>query len=383
MSVAILDLLRSTQAKPTTAGAAFTRFLEAQGSPVVDGDTATFLFDDATAEAVFLVHWAFGLETRQPFRRIPHTGGWFLSIELPRGSRVEYKFEVHRDGGRTWVKDPHNRYLAFDPFGSNSVCRMTGYADPSWVFPDPDNRPGTLESFELTSPHYGQAREIGVYLPYEYKPHKHYPLLVCHDGDDYRRFAGIRTVLDNLIARHEVRPLVVAFTTGGKRNEEYAANPVQADYVVQALLPALQARYGLSDDPRERGLLGASFGAVTSLYTAWRHPGVFGQLLLQSGSFVFTDVGKHERGPLWDPVVDFVNTLREDPARIDARIYMSCGIFESLIYYNRSLAPRLRKAGLDVRFEECRDGHNWIGWRDSLRDGLTYLFPGQLRMTYD
>jgi enterochelin esterase-like enzyme len=36
-----------------------------------------------------------------------------------------------------------------------------------------------------------------------------------------------------------------------------------------------------------------------------------------------------------------------------------------------------------VRYAEAQDGHNWIAWRDRLREGLTYLFPGHLRMVYE
>ena len=129
--------------------------------------------------------------------------------------------------------------------------------------------------------------------------------------------------------------------------------------------------------------MGASFGAVSSLYTAYSYPGVFGQILLESGSFVFTDIGQHDRGELWDPIVDFVAELRDNPGRLNARLYMSCGVFESLIYYNRSLQPLLQAAGLDLRYEEAQDGHNWINWRDRLRSGLSWLFPGHLWMMYE
>ncbi|MCB9798054.1 MAG: esterase family protein, partial [Alphaproteobacteria bacterium] len=196
-------------------------------------------------------------------------------------------------------------------------------------------------------------------------------------------YADIKTVLDNLIQRHEVIPLIVAFTRGGARNAEYAANPRQASFLVDELLPALEGRYGLAQDPDKRGIMGASFGAVSSLFTAWERPGHFGRVLLQSGSFVFTDVGHHDRGPLWDPVVDFVNRFRTDPARLNAKVFMSCGQFESLIYYNRSLVPLMRAAGLSVEFVESPDGHNWINWRDRLREGLAWLFPGHLRMYYE
>jgi len=40
------------------------------------------------------------------------------------------------------------------------------------------------------------------------------------------------------------------------------------------------------------------------------------------------------------------------------------------------LVPLLQARRLQVRFEEARDGHNWQNWRDRMRAGLTFLFPG-------
>ena len=34
--------------------------------------------------------------------------------------------------------------------------------------------------------------------------------------------------------------------------------------------------------------------------------------------------------------------------------------------------------GMEVRYVEARDGHNWENWRDRLREGLSWLFPGPL-----
>ena len=65
--------------------------------------------------------------------------------------------------------------------------------------------------------------------------------------------------------------------------------------------------------PEARGLVGASFGAVAALHAAGSRPGTFGRLLLQSGSFAFSDIGHHRRGPLFDPVARFVNEFRNNP----------------------------------------------------------------------
>ena len=122
---------------------------------------------------------------------------------------------------------------------------------------------------------------------------------------------------------------------------------------------------------------------MASLHAAWSSPGTFGKLLLQSGSFAFTDIGDHDYGPVFDPVVEFVNGFRKDPGRPADQIFLSAGIYESLIYFNRSLLPVLQGTGADVRLVEAQDGHSWVNWRDRLREGLTWLFPGPLWMVYE
>lgn len=381
----VIELARRIEQNRASARAELEQFVADNEFPIVDQDTATFFFwDGQPTDSVHLLHWVNGLEARQEFARLEGTDAFFLPLELPMAARVEYKFEVRRQGRVEWMRDPLNPRLAFDPFGSNSVCPMPGYHEPAWVRPDKRAAKGRIERIDVESKVFGGTRAVHVYLPAEFKPNKQYPLLICHDGDDYRKYAGFRTVLDNLIHRHEVAPLLVAFTSGYARNEEYAANPKQAEFLVRELLPAVVSRYPVRPEPEARGLMGASFGAVSSLYTAWSHPGVFGRLMLQSGSFRFTDVGKPPEDAGWfKPIYPFVNQFRSDPSRVQARIFMSCGTFEGLIYYNRSLLPLLRDAGLEVRYVESQDGHNWINWRDRLRDGLTWLFPGHLWMYYE
>jgi enterochelin esterase-like enzyme len=381
----ILELSRRLEQEPHRSREILSSFVSSTTFPLTDDETAVFFFwVGESVDAVFLLHWVFGLESRQPFLRLGHTDAWYLPVELPKRARVEYKLEVVRGGQSSWVRDPHNARQAFDPYGSNSVAAMPGYSEPRWVSAEPSVRPGRVVSFTARSQVYGGDRETQVYLPQEFKPHKKFPLIICHDGRDYLRFASMQTVLDNLIARHELAPLIVAFTNGHERNVEYGADPRQPKFVVEELLPWVRERFGVSDDPRDIGIMGASFGGVSSLYTAWSYPGVFGKLLLQSGSFVFTDIGHHGRSPLFDPVVQFVNAFREDPGRIGAqRVFLSCGQFESLIWFNRSLGPLLREAGIETRFVEASDGHNWIAWRDRLREGLTWLFPGRLWMYYE
>ncbi|MEZ4417773.1 MAG: alpha/beta hydrolase-fold protein [Gemmatimonadota bacterium] len=357
-------------------------FLAGREFPLVEGAYCTFVYRGA-AEDVRLRHWIFGLPTSQPFARVPGSDLWFYTLELPAGSRVEYKLEVTEHGRTHLIRDPLNPNLAHDPFGANSVCQAQGYEVPEWTQLDPSAPAGTLEERRFLSHSLGGERAVTVYYPASFRRSRRYPLLVVHDGSDYVRFASLKVVLDNLIHRLEIPALIVALTDPGDRMAEYRADERQSRFIADELVPQLEADLPLIGTPEGRGLMGASLGAVATLSTAAAFPGVFSRLLLQSGSFAFSDIGEHDRGPVFDPIADFVNAYRADPQPVAEKVYMTCGIYESLIYENRSLVPVLQRSGMDVRWAEARDGHNWENWRDRLREGLSVLFPGPLWLVYE
>ncbi|MCA9585091.1 MAG: hypothetical protein KC657_07020 [Myxococcales bacterium] len=360
-----------------------TRFLADRPFPLIEGLKVTFAWR-GEAEGVNLRHWIYGLESANPLTRAPDTDLWYLTLEIPRGSRVEYKYEILRDGGSQWIEDPRNPNRARDPFGANSVLQSEGYAVPDWAEPDERARPGHLEPFSFKSKAFGAVRTGAIYYPARYRKTRQYPLLVVHDGSDYLKFSRMKTVLDNLIERLEIPDMIVAFTDSPDRLKEYANDERHAKFLSEELLKDLTRRLPLIDRPQARCLMGASFGAVAAFSTAYRYPGVWGRLLLQSGSFAFTDIGtQNRRGPLFDNVVAFVNQMREAPKAVSERVFVSCGVYESLIYENRSLIPLLDSTGMQVRFVEARDGHNWENWRDRLREGLSWLFPGPLMFIYE
>jgi enterochelin esterase-like enzyme len=357
-------------------------FLAGKSFPLVEGSSITFVYR-GDAEAVHLKHWVFGLPASQSLRRLDGSDLWYLALELPAGSRVEYKLEVVRGGRGEWIEDPLNPNRARDPFGANSVAHGTGYTVPEWIAPDPEAPGGTLDEIRFDSQVFGR-RGIGLYLPARYRKTRRYPLLVVHDGHDYLSYASLGTILDNQIHRREIPELIVALTTSPNRLGEYAGDERHARFITDEVIPNLERTLPLEARPQGRCLMGASFGAVASFATALYRPGFYGRLLLQSGSFAFTDIGdRNARGPLFDPIVQLMNHYRADPIAMSERVFMSCGMYESLIYENRSLAPILTATGMEVRYVEARDGHNWENWRDRLREGLSWLFPGPLLLVYE
>jgi enterochelin esterase family protein len=356
-------------------------FVKRHTFPLVADDTVTFIYEGA-ADHVEIRHWVYGLPSSLPMARIGDSDIWCRVMEFPFGSRIEYKYGVVRQGHEEWLLDPLNPDIAHDPFGGNSVVKTSGYKVPDWIHEQPQVPRGRIETVPVTSKTFGEVRDVRVWLPSSFRDWRRYRLLMVHDGDDYVKYSRLLTVLDNLGDALEIPPLVVALTNPGDRLVEYADDPRHREHLVNEVLPELQSRYPLINQASGRCLMGASFGAVASLSTAWHCPDVFGSLLLQSGSFAFTDIGDHSRSPVFDRVVEFMNAFRRDPGLPARRMFVSCGVYESLIYENRSLVPFLLEQGIEVKYVEARDGHNWENWRDRLRDGLSWLFPGPLWFTY-
>jgi enterochelin esterase family protein len=363
--------------------AAVDRFLAEHAIPVVEGRRCTFLHR-GEADEVWVTHRITGLPDRLPLRRLRGTDLWSVVLELPESSRVEYQIETRRGDAYERVNDPLNPHRSHSPVGSSSVVFATGYVDPEWARPDPETRPGELVGLTVPSRALGRDAQVTLYLPARFRRTTAYPVLVVHDGPDYLQYASAKTVLDNLVHRDEVAEVVGAFLHPGDRLVEYADSTAHARFVTGELLPFLERRFPLVAQPAGRCLMGASFGAVASLSTAYRHPDTYGSLLLQSGSFVFTDIGTdHGGGPVFDPVARFTNRFRDRPRAVADRVFVSCGVYEPLIVRNRSLVPVLTETGMKVRYVESRDGHSWENWRDRLKDGLSFVFPGPRKYVYE
>jgi enterochelin esterase family protein len=374
-----IDQLRSAVAglsESQQRDAAVASFFEDHALPVVEGNLATFAVL-AEADSVYLRHrvniWPDDLE----LRRIPGTDVWFLTIELDWGARVEYQFEIARDGQWWRFNDPYNPRLARSPLGDSSVCHGPGYEVPDWASVRADTDRGELRELKMHSLAQRRDNRVTAYLPAHFEASIRYPLLVVHDGGDYLDYASMKIVLDNLISDKKLAKIIVAFTYPGERLTEYPNDPDHARWLTHELLPDLEKRFPLLSEPRGRCLMGTSFGAVAALSTAVRFPGTYGSLLLQSGSFLYSDpaVWHGEGTTTFEPVVRFVDHYRAAPVRAVDRAFISCGAYEDLVDANRAMLPIFRSSGMKINYVESRDGHSWESWRDRLEDGLSWIFP--------
>jgi enterochelin esterase-like enzyme len=344
--------------------------------PIIDGDSCTFAFH-GPAISVRLVHFGVGLPVDLSFTLVDEDREWWaLTLAIPSGSRLEYKLEITDSFGTRLIEDPLNPMSASHPFGGNSVCETAGYATPDWATERDGVPRGSIHDVSLESAALGRQATTSVYVPAGYGDDgaPRCPLVIVHDGPDYLRFADASTVIDNLVHGGVVPPTVVAFLHPGERLVEYANDARHHEYLTTELLPRLEGDLATGGEPSKRCLVGASFGAVASLSAAAHHPGTFGRLLLQSGSFAGAGVGCWPRPEaLWQPIKRFVHTFIGNPSVVAEHVYVTCGVYESLICENRGLVPVLESTGMDVTFDESLDGHNWASWRDRLGVALPAL----------
>ena len=230
----------------------------------------------------------------------------------------------------------------------------------------------------VTSEVFGHVRHEQVYSAHGIEANptasRRYPTIIVHDGGDFDAFGDLTISLDNLIADGSIPPLIAVLIQTHDRTGEYPRGRRHARYVVNELLPCISGRYPVTDEPSQRVLLGASLGAVASLSTVYRYPGVFGGIVLKSSTVVFDRSKLADRPhPVFHSTARLVEVLKRAPRMNGVRAFVSTGELEGLASDNRALAGMLEERGMHVRFQSSWDGHHWHNWRDQLRDALTWV----------
>lgn len=166
----------------------------------------------------------------------------------------------------------------------------------------------TVDRFDLPAPALAPAGlHVTVYLPPGYAAGAaRYPVLYANDGQDMAA-VGLRATLADLQARHLMAPLIVVavdalpdrlaqyglFDRARRRSvvggSRYGAIGTQAQpyaqWLMQTLVPAIDARYHTRGDAADRAVLGWSLGALSAFGVGWEAPDVFGTVGAFSPSF--------------------------------------------------------------------------------------------------
>jgi enterochelin esterase family protein len=343
----------------------------APSGPVVTSTEVTFRFSDPDAR---LSGVRLAQQVRIPGDRLEFTrrgGIWQLTLPRPPVQRMEYRLELrHPGGGTEEVCDPANPLRAPGAFGAKSVLEFAGYRPPAWL--DAPVLPGTETALPVPSRYLRAEVDVRVWAPADADPVEPLPLLVAHDGPEYAALAGLTTYAAALTAAGRLPRHRVALLGPGDRDEWYSANVSYAKALALAVLPAIRRRFEVAGPVVG---LGASLGALAALHAQRRHPGLFGGLFLQSGSFFTRRLDPQERGyGRYARITRFVaETRRGTLAAEPVPATLTCGTLEENLANNVAMAEVLIGQGYRVGLAELPDVHNYVAWRDALDPHLTGL----------
>ena len=152
----------------------------------------------------------------------------------------------------------------------------------------------------------GTVRRYWIHVPANHDASRPANLLVFHDGQRATNPGGslrVPDVLDNLIHRGDIPPTIGVFVTPGHRAARYpddlgmsnpdhraqeydALDDTYTRMLLDELLPEVERRYRLSDDPARRAIGGTSSGAIAAFTVAWHRPEAFGNVISFIGSYV-------------------------------------------------------------------------------------------------
>jgi enterochelin esterase-like enzyme len=336
--------------------------------PRVNDEYVELALSDARLGRVALLH-----ELRRPRRVEFVREGRIFRLRFPRpdADRLEYLLELTTRSGRARVvPDPTNPLRARGPFGEKSVIEFPGYEPPEWLL-DGDSTKGDLRELPLRSRRLGTVPAL-LWAAAETDPDARLPLLVVHDGPEYADYSSLLQLLDHLVdfgETPEFRALLLP--PGPRRDELYSASTRYANALVRELLPA-----ALVEAPSEHrpALLAASLGALAAVHVHFLHPGTFGGVFLQSGSFFRRRFDAHEsRFPRFGRIARFVGQVHGRRQARPIPTVLTCGTAEENLANNRALASALEERDWPLTTFWNRDAHNWTAWRDALHPHLAEL----------
>ena len=263
----------------------------------------------------------------------------------------------------------------------------------------PDSQPqngvpkGVVTSYKLAAGAFypGAPHNYSVYVPAQYDAQKPAPFMVFLDGSGFlSNNVRVPVVLDNLIAKHELPPLIGIFVDPGvlpavsaqaqnrfERVFEYdSLSDRYSRFLLEELIPQVAQKYNLSHDPDGHAIGGVSTGAVGAFMSAWNRPDQFHRVL----SFIGTYVAM--KGA--DGLPALVRKTEPKPIRI----FLQDGTNDHIVpaepygfFYagswpinNQVIFQALEYSGYDAKLVMGDEGHNMKQGAAIMPDALRWLW---------
>ncbi len=264
-----------------------------------------------------------------------------------------------------------------------AVREFEAYTMPPESKADPKVPKGNLEKqAPVTSQVFGGTKhDWWIYTPAGFDAGVESNLMVVQDGQWSTGYVPV--YFDHLIAKKEIPQTVVVFVTPGTfpdgkwdRSREYdSLGDAYVRFLLEELLPPVEAKYKITQDPMRRGVFGLSSGGICAFTAAWERPDKFGLVLSWIGSFTNIAAGAtlREGGHNYPALVR--KTLKKP-----IRVFLQEGendldnVHGSWPLANRAMEASLRFMGYDVKSVWGLGFHSDRQGRATLADALRWLY---------
>lgn len=231
----------------------------------------------------------------------------------------------------------------------------------------------------------GTIRDYWVYIPRQYNPQTPACVYVNQDGVQY----NAPQVFDELIAKGEMPVTIGIFVMHGRvpapndqaldrfnRSYEYdGLGDAYVRFLLEELLPEVETKKAtdgraivLSKSGNDRGIGGASSGAICAFTAAWERPDAFSRVFSAIGTYVSLRGGN-----------DYMSLVRKyEPKPI--RLFLQDGSNDLNIYggdwwmANQEMQRSLAFAGYEHKFEWGEGGHSGEHGTKIFPDAMRYLW---------
>jgi enterochelin esterase-like enzyme len=281
--------------------------------------------------------------------------------------------------------------------------------------------PTDLITYPLFPSTYVDPRQVHIWLPAGYdRSSRRYPVIYFQDGQNAFSpafaFRGEPWNLDQaLLARERTRResevIIVAIWNTAKRRSEFAPNQIEVrlpidlqsrlnresghppagdnylNFIVQELKPFIDRTYRTNPDPASTILMGASRGAMISLYGLCEFPHIFGAAVCLSTHWLLVSAPGPGTNPnleapaVYKAIEDYL--AEKLPHSRTHRIWMDHGTLNLDSYYSpyqhkvdMAFIARHWAIGQDFQSRVYPGSdHNEVAWRARIADPLDFVLP--------
>jgi enterochelin esterase family protein len=305
-------------------------------------------------------------------------GVWDLTLGPVRPGAFRYLFNV--DG--VSVVDPRSPQVSESNNNTWSVVCV-----PGSDFIDVKDVPhGAVASIYYHSTALDHTRRMHVYTPpgYESGDEKYPVFYLLHgagDSDDSWTSVGrANFILDNLIAEHKAKPMIVVMPAGhtnggpqalaghaqGGGAPDFARDEFTQDFE-KDIAPYIEKHYRVLSGRENRAIAGLSMGGAQTLAIAIPHLNDFSYVgVFSSGLFQRNLDGWEEQHK-----AELDNQQGKAGLKL---VWFSTGSKDGLLPTTKATVDLLKKHGFNPEFKESEGGHTWINWRDYLNEFAQRLF---------